>query len=97
MENFLEGFSLPHQPQRAAILGTAFEGPRAVPRTVKAKKGFPEMLFFFFLMLGPYPQHMEVPKLGVESELQPPAYATATATADPSRICDLQLAVTPDP
>ena len=32
---------------------------------------------------------MEVPRLGVESELQLPAYATATATRDLSRICDL--------
>ena len=27
------------------------------------------------------PQHMEVPRLGVESEVQLPAYTTATATA----------------
>ena len=34
---------------------------------------------------------MEFPRLGVKSELYPPAYATAIATAmqDPSRICDL--------
>ena len=36
---------------------------------------------------------MEVPRLGVELELQLPAYTTATATAtatqDPSHICDL--------
>ena len=32
---------------------------------------------------------MEVPRLGVESELQPPVYTTATATQDPSHICDL--------
>ena len=32
---------------------------------------------------------MEVPRLGVESELQLPAYATAIATQDPSRVCDL--------
>ena len=32
---------------------------------------------------------MEVPRLWVESELQLPAYATATVTQDPSRICDL--------
>ena len=32
---------------------------------------------------------MEVPRLGVESELHPPAYTTATATWDPSRVCDL--------
>ena len=37
----------------------------------------------------PCPQHMEIPRLGVESELQPLACTTATATPDPSRICDL--------
>ena len=31
---------------------------------------------------------MEVPRLGVESELQLQAYTTATAMPDPSRICD---------
>ena len=28
-------------------------------------------------------QHMEIPRLGVELELQLPAYAAATATPDP--------------
>ena len=32
---------------------------------------------------------MEVPSLGVGSELQLPAYTTATATPDLSHICDL--------
>ena len=34
---------------------------------------------------------MEVPRLGVKLDLQPPAYTTApaTATRDPSRVCDL--------
>jgi len=32
---------------------------------------------------------MEVPRLGVKSELLLPAYATATATQDPSHVCDL--------
>ena len=32
---------------------------------------------------------MEVPRLGVESELQLPPYATAIATQDSSLICDL--------
>ena len=32
---------------------------------------------------------MEVPRLGVESELQLPAYITATAMQDPSRISDV--------
>ena len=44
---------------------------------------------FCLFVYGPYLQHMEVPGLGVESELQLPAYPTATATQDPSRICDL--------
>ena len=32
---------------------------------------------------------MEVPRLGVESKLQLPAYATATAIQNLSRVCDL--------
>ena len=32
---------------------------------------------------------MEVPRLGVESELQLPAYTTVTAMRDPSCVCDL--------
>ena len=32
---------------------------------------------------------MEVPKLGIELELQLPAYTTATATPDQRRVCDL--------
>ena len=39
--------------------------------------------------LGLHLQHMEVPRLGVELELQLLAYPTVTATWDPSRVCDL--------
>ena len=35
---------------------------------------FPFFFFFFFVFLGLHPQHMEVPKLGVDSELQLLAY-----------------------
>ena len=35
------------------------------------------------------PQHMEVPRLGVESELLLPAYARATTTPDLNCVCDL--------
>ena len=45
--------------------------------------------FFFFVFLGPHLQHMKVPRLGVESELQTPAYTTATVTRELSRVCDL--------
>ena len=40
------------------------------------------MLFYIILFLGPNQQHLEVPRLGVESELQMPACTTATATGD---------------
>ena len=44
---------------------------------------------FFFFFLGLYLCHMEVPRLGVKSELQLPACATATATPDLSHLSDL--------
>ena len=49
------------------------------------------VLFCFVLLcfLGPYLQYMEIPRPGVESELQLLAYTTTTATQDPSRIYDL--------
>ena len=40
-------------------------------------------------VLGPRPQHMEVPRLGVERELWPLVYTTAAATQGPSSIFDL--------
>ena len=47
------------------------------------------VFFSFFLRL--HLQHMEVP--GLELELQVPAYTTATATPDPSHVCDLHHSV----
>ena len=41
------------------------------------------IITFFFFFLGPLLQHIEVPRLGVELELQLPAYTIATATQDP--------------
>ena len=41
-------------------------------------------LFVCFCSLGPYLRHIEVPRLGIESELQLLVYTTATATQDPS-------------
>ena len=45
--------------------------------------------FFFFFRAASMARHMEIPRLGVLSELQLLAYATAIATPDPSRICNL--------
>ena len=47
------------------------------------------ILFFFFCLFKAAPRHMEVPRLGVESELYLLAYTTATATQDPSHVCNL--------
>ena len=47
------------------------------------------LFFCLFVFLQPHPRHMEVPGLGVESDLQLPAYATAIAMPDPSHACDL--------
>ena len=44
---------------------------------------------FCFRFLGLHPRHMEVPRLGVKSELQLLVYATATATPDLSHVRDL--------
>ena len=51
------------------------------------------LFVFFIFVLGPYPRHMEVPRLGIELELQLPAYTTATATWDPAP----ELTAMPDP
>ena len=45
------------------------------------------LFFFFFFFFVLHPQHIEVPRLGVEPDLQLPAYATASQ--DPSPVCDL--------
>ena len=45
--------------------------------------------FFVCLFLGLHPQHMEIPRLGDELELQLPGYAAATAAQDLSHIYDI--------
>ena len=52
--------------------------------------GFGCVFFFFFCFLGLHPPHVEVSRLGVHSELQLPASATATAMLDLSCVCNLQ-------
>ena len=64
--------------------------PHARPGIESALLHLDSLFFFFFGFLGLNLQHMEVPRLGVESELPLPAYTTATATAvPPSCVCDL--------
>ena len=48
------------------------------------------MIFIYlFSILGLHLKYMEVPMLGIELELQLPAYTTVTAMGDPSHVCDL--------
>ena len=47
------------------------------------------VLFFSFFLFRLYLRHMEVPRLGVNWELQLLAHAIATATPDPNYIFDL--------
>ena len=52
----------------------------------------PLCIFFLLLLfgfLGQHLQHMEVRRLRAESELQLLIYTTATATPDPSHVCNL--------
>ena len=49
-------------------------------KQIKKTKQNSKIILSFFLW------HMEVPRLRVELELQLPAYTTATATQDPSRV-----------
>ena len=50
---------------------------------------FKNFYLFIFVFLGLYPWQLEVPRLGVQLELQLPAYIRATATRDQSCVCSL--------
>ena len=61
------------------------------PETKEKSKLLWSLFLFFFFFLDLHMWHMEIPNLGVKSELQLPGYTTATATTtwDPSHACDL--------
>ena len=70
---------------------TALRGPWFVAITSVLDLWPPELwtnrsFFFFFFVFS---WHTEVPRLGVELKLQLPTYTTATATPDPSHVCNL--------
>ena len=56
-------------------------------RPLKGEKNV--FYLFIYCFLGPHLQHTEVPRLGVQQELQLPAYTTTTATSDPNCVCNL--------
>ena len=55
------------------------------------------LFIFFALLLGPHLRHMDVPRLGVISELQLLAYTTATAMQDLHLRPTPQIMATLDP
>ena len=57
--------------------------------TCSSLKKCMDVCMYFFVFLGPHLRRMEVPRLEVKPELQLPACTTATATPDPSLVCDL--------
>ena len=70
---------------RALISQSSSErsSPAGASLPLESPQGFPPAFFLSICFLGPHPRHTEVPRPGVESELQLPAYARATATRDP--------------
>ena len=72
---------------RACLLTERLEiGIKTQPVLQSLSFFFPPSLFF----LGQHPWHMEVPRLGVKSELQLLAYTRAIATRGLRRVCSLQ-------
>ena len=69
--------------------------PSSTPSSFTGQKFFFCFVFLSLSLLGLHLWHMEVPKLGVEMELWPLAYTTATAARDPSRICNLHTTGVP--
>ena len=61
-----------------SILYLVFKIPLSHSSSFAFLKFFYFYIFGLFVFLGLHPGHMEVPRLGVQSELQPPAYTRAT-------------------
>ena len=67
---------------RAATWATAVMTPEPYPLHTEELLEILIYLFIYsFVFLGSHPQHMEVPRLGVEWKLQLPAYTTAHSNA----------------
>ena len=76
---------------RRGICFPVCHGPRPsrIFPVTEGKDQPPFLFCFVFCFLGLHLWHMEVPRLGVQSELPLPAYATDIAMPDLSHICSL--------
>ena len=71
------------------LLLILFSRPKLVLSLMLHNFFFEVYFIFNFVFLGLHAWHMEVPRLGVKSELYLLAYTTAIATWDPSLFCDI--------
>ena len=87
--NRLKSRSLPQILNHSSLLRHQYpqSHPMKAHRQVQLFQSYSCKNLFFFL--GPYPQPMEVPRLGIEQELQLPACTTATAMQSLSHVYDL--------
>ena len=79
-----------HKQEGGTLAGGLLPMHRNSQRAVTCKGLTHHLLTFFFFIFESHLQHMEVPRPGVESELQLPAYTTAMATPDPSHMGKLR-------
>ena len=84
-------YSVSHVLNRCAVIQALLFHLQNTGRVDLALSFFKIIILSIYLLcfLGPQVQHLEVPRLGVELELQLLVYATATATWDLSCVCDL--------
>ena len=76
----------PRERQRVIVGSLLSSGGQGGSR----RKSYAFFFFFSFsCFLGSHLRHMEVPRQGVTSELQLPAYTMATAMREPRFLCDL--------
>ena len=83
---------------RERLISSVMKGDeRLVLPNPKLHEGFQQCIFFSILIFFSFCGHTcgiwTFPRLGVELELQPWAYSTATVTLDPSRICILHCSL----
>ena len=79
--------------KKVAILKPRKEAPEEInllaPQPSTSRFQNSQNINFCCLFLGPQVGHLEFPRLGVQLELQLPAYTTATVMPELNHICDL--------
>ena len=72
-------YLLPHLILTSTLVSCCYYYPYSTAEEIESHRNYStclrvESLYYLFSFLGPHLQHMEVPRLGVESDLQLPAY-----------------------